>query len=261
MFINTRSFVAFIILALGIGGSFWIARSREDTSNFASIMSVADSAKNLNQFAVLENLPSKTSPFGDGSQINLTNDVVSKYTAEILKNNKKGIGKNSQLAIPNEDALNKIMRDQFADGIPIRYFESKDIKTSGDNSKDAVLAYLKNIQNVYQNNINSKNNIGFLPAIAEYVSNQNSDKLQTYLSLVSKQIDGLLSATAPSDLLDIHLRIVNAWQKRLALGTAILQSDDDPMKAAVAIQEISGSVDEENNLLLSLQEKLKKFLN
>ncbi len=255
-----RSFIASIILISGIGISFLIVKGSDGVSKSPVSVLLGDTPSNTHQFATLNNLPSHVNLFDSNSQTNLTNNVVSQYTAQILKANTKGAGKNAKVFLPNEDALNTIIRDQLTEGISVRYFTSKDIKVSDDNSKEAVAAYVKNISEVYNKNADSKKSPGFLPSISDYIVNNNQDSLTSYLSLVSSQIDGLLSAPVPSQIADLHLKLINAWQKRLALGTTILQSGDDPIKAVVAVQEISKSIDEEHSLILSLQEKFKNLL-
>jgi len=253
---NMRFLIAFIILIFGALGSFWITRANRSGPLDAKILAVSDSSQN--RFTNLSDLPSQKSIFGTPST-NLTNEIISEYTAKILKDNQKGSGTSDSISVPNEDSLNQIIRDRFVYGISVKYFDEKDLKILQITSQYASLSYLKSILEIYKNNTDKNQDNGFIPSVAEYVNTKNSQKLHSYISSVSEQIDNLLKIATPTNWKEFHLKLINAWQKRLALGTAIIQSEDDPIKAAVAVQEIPNSIDEENNLTSLLLQNLKEL--
>lgn len=260
MFKNRRFVIAIFIILLGTGVSLWILGSKAGNKGIASLFEIAGLGADSGRFAMAEgiSLNSGSSENNlDGSE-NITNKILDRYTQEIFKANKSGVGvgTGSQIAIPNETVLENIMGEELSKGLAIKLFETKDIKISEDSSKEAALAYVENLQKA--NASNSKKDIEnqYFAAIENAVSEQGTEMLQEYLNAISQRITALLAITAPSNLASFHLGLINAWQKRLAVGKAIIESSGDIMKPLAAIEMLNGVIEEEEQLIKAFENTL-----
>lgn len=258
MFKNRRFVIAIFIILVGAGISLWILDSKAENKGVASLFEVTGLGIDSGRFATTEGTGLNSGSLENNldESENITNKILDRYTQEIFKANKSGVGTNSLITIPNEAVLEDIMGEELSKGLSIKLFETKDIKISEDDSKEAVLAYFDNLQKA--NTSGSKKDIEnqYFVAIDEAVSEQGTEMLQEYLNAISQRITALLVITAPNNLASFHLGLINAWQKRLAVGKAIMESGGDIMKPLAAIDMLAGIIEEEEQLIKTLENTL-----
>jgi len=263
MFQNRRFVIAIFIIIIGAGASFWIVNSKSKTGSVASLFEIIRSSAEAGRFATSSDSNTQAAAsagLGQSDQTNIADRIIGRYKQEVFNANAYGAGTSSPITIPNESVLGTIIDEELAQGIAITPFKTQDIKISNDNSKDAAIAYLNDIKKAYAKNVDKFNGNGnYFGIVSDAVTSQNTGKLQEYLAATSNQITDLLAITAPSDLTSLHLGLVNAWNKRYALGKAILEGDKDVMKPVAALQELSIAINDEEKLFASFQDALKKM--
>ncbi|MDO8557138.1 MAG: hypothetical protein Q7R98_01605 [Candidatus Jorgensenbacteria bacterium] len=258
MFQNRRFVIAIFIVLIGAGISFWIVNSKSKTGNVASLFEIIRSGVDSGRFATSSVVATNTDSAVQQNPNSITERVIQRYQQEIFNANKFGVGTSSPITVPNEATLGNIISDELSRGIAIKHYETKDIKISNDFSKEAALAYLKNIQNTYIKNFHGQDD-QYLAMVADAVINQSAEKLQGYLTTTSDQITDLLAITAPPNLASFHLDFINAWNERYELGKAVLDGNQDSLKPLAALQGLSDAVNNEEQLLASFQNTLSKL--
>ena len=191
------------------------------------------------------------------SSDNLTDRLAQNLSQNILQmNNSFNSGQGtSTVKLPSPDSLTSMI-GQSIGGQSIQFptFSEKDIRLNPDNSTDAQLAYIKTL-----GEITKKNFAGFntpvLTILNNFFEQNNSEALAKYVAIAGNQINDLLALKVPTQLSAWHLQNLNLWEKKLAVYKAILDLNADPLKAALAIQEVNG-IGQENE---SIQKVLNDF--
>ena len=119
-----------------------------------------------------------------------------------------------------------------------------------------MLLYLTNIRELQKNTVGTSD--AYLLAVAQAAAYENTGELEEYLSDASDYLTALLAIPAPDTFVLFHLGLANVWQKRIAIGKAILEGDTDAMKPLAALQELATALDEEIVLEDLLEQALQK---
>ncbi len=260
---SNRTLIAFLVVLTGGIVSFFIlfrGPSGASVSNGYVFSSTSSQPSVDSSYEVLDPsiLPPAALDDSSSRQANLTDVLADSYLREILAQNPEGptlVEGEKRVRVPDVSSLEDIAESGLTAKIAVREFSSRDVRVSSDNSKEAQLAYIKQLESV-----TTKNFSGFRTSIIDlldgWMTTQNPALFDSYLQIVSKQIDGLLQISTPSLWTTFHVQHINMWQKKLTLFTALSELENDPLKAYVALQEIPAVFDEGLDLQSVLEEKI-----
>ena len=79
------------------------------------------------------------------------------------------------------------------------------------------------------------------------------------MDIAGKEMSDLLALRVPTQLSAWHLQNLNLWEKKLVVYNAILDLNNDPLKATLAIQEINNVGQENEDLQNTLNNYVKKL--
>lgn len=190
---------------------------------------------------------------------NLTDAFAKLYFQEMVKQNPDNFQPDQKgLKLPTDISNLALPEDQVAQltdqSFQIAPFEIKDIKTTNDNSTQAQLAYVKALQEINEKNFSRiENNI--FDIANQWLFEQKKEPLQTIVKIIPGQIKDLLNLTVPSLWQEFHLQNLNLWQKKLVAYSALLGSEQDPLKSMMAMQQVSPLLKENLGLDKILQQK------
>ena len=191
---------------------------------------------------------------------NLTDTMTQNISQGIFQAN-SDISSNgtSSIKLPNSDSLGNMISQSIANqSLQSPTFSQKDILVSSDNSSSSQLAYVDAI-----GDITRKDFAGFTGNIVTFVNNffNNNDPsgLSRYVDIAEKEVSDLLALRIPTQLSAWHLQNLNLWEKKLVVYNAILDLNNDPLKAALAIQEINNVGQENEDLQNTLNNYVKKL--
>lgn len=249
---NRRRIAAFLTMLGGIGIAIAILSSGNGGgTNFLTAFLGTNTGTPSNLNFKLGGISNTTATSSDTTAAdNLTDQIAKTYGAQILSLNEKGMKKTNQdapITIPGDQTLSDIINQGLAQQIPVPTFDVKDIRIGKTDDKNAVLAYLKALTDAYDRDFKTTPENFFL-SIAGAIQN-NTGALEKSADATSNFITDLLGIAVPPSWEDLHLKMLNIWQRRLTLANTILKSADDPLKAAVALQAITDNLDAEESFL------------
>ncbi len=216
-------------------------------------------------FQVNQNRNLVTNPTNAGGSApttdNLTDSLARGLSQNILQMNEgfdSGQG-TSTIKIPSSDSFSEMIDQSIGEqNLRIPVFSQKDIRIGSDNSTNAQIAYMESL-----NDITKKNFAGFntpiLTVLNNFFERIDSDALAKYVSIAESEVGDLLALKVPQQLSAWHLQNLNLWGKKLVVYKAILDLNTDPLKASLAIQEIGGIGQENDNLQNLINEFAKKL--
>lgn len=251
--------LAALILVGGVMLAILIAigESNEKESPFLSIQT-GNKEKNTN-------LEHNTGPVSDSSAAsrpdiyeNLTEKIAKLYGDELIRLNELGGAKTGNpIAVPKENVLNEILISELDKKISFPAFDLGDIKTFSQNDASGVTDYLKAVVAGYQEYLGGQENL--FAAVASAATNRETSELEAWIGKFSAYIDDLLAINVPQGLQNFHIEFLNFWLKNKTIAEIIIRSDEDPLKAAMAVEIFSEITDEENALLAGLEEQFKNL--
>lgn len=240
---RTKSIIALLVLLLGTGGSLWIAYPNAFKSNAPSTLSFASSTGEKDPRFTNESAALTAGAPNDISEEN----VVRNYGMEILRLNPQGQGKDVPIKLPTEEVLTQMLQDEMSKPIPIRTYAEKDIVVIKSTDKKSVLAYAAAVDAANKKTIGSLDTT-FVPAIMQFVANNDPQALSLHSNAISADITALLAIPVPQNWKTFHLALINVLGKRLAYADAILGNNGSQLKVAAALSNIIALVDEEVEL-------------
>lgn len=190
------------------------------------------------------------------SKENLTASLAESYVEQILRLNPDGVqnkGGDTSFAIPSEDAFAKLLQNKLEAGFVFKKFGERDIKISKDGSKIAELRYGESVRQVLETR--KKNFENELTALNDFFTKQKMNGFEKYLFALEDQIGKLLAIPVPPQSKLFHLELLNVWQKQAAIYEAFLNLAEDPLKALLAINEFSNTLQELRAVNIAFQER------
>ena len=256
--------ISLIIVFTGILGALVINLrfSPEETSltRVAATKKGEGSSLDFRTSPITQPLPLSQNSQDSAPENNLTEAFAQSYLQEIFKRNPNGLqvsGNEQSLAIPSEEAFSDLLQNYLESSFVWVRFEIKDIKVSTDNSKASKLKYIESIRSLMQK---KKENIeGELTALNDFFEKQKTDNLHASLSSIREDIGELLENSVPSSNKFFHLQVLNTWQKQASIYEAVLNLSQDPMKALLALNEITNSTEELRNLSLAIENEYQEL--
>jgi len=191
---------------------------------------------------------------------NFTDKMAQLYLRQIVDDNKGELkqidGKNALLATPIDEIINKNPIDESIYKIQYKIFTAKEIIINDNNSKEAQLFFLNTLKSIQEKNL-SKIKIKLLEMTQDFFQRKNTEKLEQYVQAGQKITIELLKTPTPSQWANVHLQNLNLWQKKITTLKALLDYENDPIKAIVALNELPQLIEETGSLEQMAAEKFK----
>ena len=182
----------------------------------------------------------------DFENINLT-EFVAKSSFTQMKNLDQS-GKEPFENMDPNDPQNKAFIEKAIAGIgdPSSFFnptvDEKDLKISQDNSKEAKIQYLKELEQITNNHLNNPKYFREIEQIAKDIQTDClTGGLSIHKELAQLQRDLLkdnLNLTIPQDWLSLHKDSINYYKKANLIYSALAGCFQDPIKGSLAAQAL-----------------------
>lgn len=192
---------------------------------------------------------------------NLTDNIITNYGHEIAKRNPSGprvVNGEQKIALPPQRTLEELLATELNQNLKIDLYDLKDIRISRDASDNYIRTYLKSISTATENIFGKFTKTPFA-LLDELLRKKNPEPLYQYVTLLSRYSGDLLTLDAPPSWKTFHLEFINLQQEKIAVYQSLLEVDQDPVKAMVAINQIEKLDEKDQNLATVLNEQLKSL--
>lgn len=199
---------------------------------------------------------------GSGSLLrpsdNLTEYVASLYAHALVKENgiQSSIYDIGSLPPLDEISADSLARSALGSGLTFQSFTVRDIRTIDDKSKSAESAYFQKLGNSIEKKFGSIN-MNIVTMLSAFIEKNNPEPLRAYTSAIKPHMSELLAIEVPTQLSLVHIQLLNLWEKKFTVVSAILQSDTDPLRAYLAL----GKFDEIQREDETLKSRLTSFID
>lgn len=243
--LSKRQVAALLIILVGVVSSIFILSGDNknnnktannpdsDEGNLLSFESLVSEAKTNNTLN-----PGKNSEDSDSEDENLTDRLASTFASNIAENKNLNI---------SEDQENKLVEQSFSASFSENNFGSEDITVSKNNSDSYKIEYIEKLDSYLNEIADGFGNETATTTIAKFLEDQNSKPLDHLISNIPVLIDKLLETEVPSSFVEIHINLLNAWQNKLDIYTAIKNYKEDPLKASIGIKKFEDAVKKQLN--------------
>ncbi len=174
---------------------------------------------------------------------NMTDSLIQSYAQNILQMNNGFTNATpnatNTVSFPSVDAVSSQLANSLNQTVPSKIFTINDIAITSDNSTSSQLSYINAVGTLSRKNFAGFPNVTLASVIDKFVSQNDPSLINEYIAIINNEINGLLQLAVPSQLAAWHLENLNLWEEKLAVFTAIINMSDDPLKAAVALNEIN----------------------
>ena len=173
---------------------------------------------------------------------NLTSELAQNYVKSISDLNAHSPSSaTGTFNMPAPGTINNALTQALSSGLQIPEFTEADIKIGSDNSTSSRIAYIQTLATISQKNFSGFSTpISFI--LEDFANNNDTTDLIKYVAIIKNQIHDLLAIQTPPQLESWHIQNLNLWEKKLIVFSALLNSNSDPLKAALAIREVSSVI-------------------
>jgi len=178
----------------------------------------------------------------DAANDNLTDQLVQVFMSNIAT---------QQETINTEEGIGKLVESMIKP-IETDSFEMQDILLSYDNSIENKIYYLKELRELNEEYFSDFENENTQTALNHLFENDDASVLQNINNVIPEYIDALLETEVPTDFAELHLQLLNIWEKKRLLYETIIDYKEDYMKAVVALQELTSVVNNDIKLQKSI---------
>lgn len=255
-FLTNRIIVGLIIIITGAIASFTILST--DQSNITKNTNTEKSTeKNLLSYESLISQPqegnSSSDQEGNFNTGNATESLINSISSDIVNSEGEKISREKVDERIDESFNNYFKKDKFT---------LKDIKISESNSKQSQIEYIekvdKDLNKIIADGFNGET---ATTTIRKFLEEDNSEPLDYLISSIPDFIDALLETEVPPSLAQTHVDLLNVWQKKLNLYTAIKNYEEDQLKALMAIKKFPDIVKSDLNIQKSIINKYNELNN
>jgi hypothetical protein len=257
-----RKFIPLLILSLGVVGAFWVGHDDKSPKNandsLAQALVISD-GKSDARFDFSRNTSPSTLPKSVEETASLsishnaTDRTLNAYGKEIVRLNSNrldAVQLGGSVILPDEENLSKILSDNITNGFSSPSFDIDDIIIIPD-SADAIQQYGISVSEAYEKN-STRINSHFITAIYETLFMGRSSELAIYTVSFSGMLDDFLKISVPSRFTAIHIELLNIVQKKISISNALINIDDDPVRAVGGLEQLEGVVADEARLIDTL---------
>lgn len=267
---RSRKIMSFLILALGVATAISLGSGGDKKDSRDGFLASIEAIKNRDPFLAYKKSsfsvdslgtagsPSEKNKIGSSNSAeNLTTALANIYLGEMARKNPNLAGAKT-LTLPNESSLEKLIAEQITQGIQSKVYSKKDIRVSETSSASTERAYMESFAALTQKNFKSVSGSidQFLVSLFE---KKNPGPLRNYIEAATAEVSDLLALETPESVLDLHLEILNLWEKKISVYGAFLDSEKDPLRGLVALQSIGSIISENESLEKKLRDLVEKI--
>ncbi len=119
-----------------------------------------------------------------------------------------------------------------------KLFTESDIIVTNDNSPAAQKRYLEAYLTAVGTTLSSININSLQQDLSSTNFGNNLNAFQTLSARIPRILTALLAIPAPSEWTQVHLMLLNLWQREGDIYDALVHYEDDPLKAILAMEEL-----------------------
>ncbi len=245
--------VSLVVVLLGIAVAFYVTSQNNPSSSPTELGASLKTSGALTYKNLFGGIPVQKTP--GLSDENVTDKVIQKYGEELFRLNEDavqgGFATSSPLTPPSEEFLGSLLSGELDKSLSIPLFQIADIHVRSEKgTEESVRLYGQSFQR-----ISDKNLVGlsapFLSSVSLALFESKPSSLQSHIAAAKAQVDDLLGLPVPKELSSFHLELLNLWQRRFVIGSALLQNDD-PLKNMAALNSLSDAMDKEEEVFALL---------
>jgi hypothetical protein len=187
----------------------------------------------------------------DNSRDNLTESFTQEYLEEFIKSNPDGpqlINDIPQIAVPTEETFQALLGNYFRSTFQWEEVTEKDIKVSAEADSFVYLESMREIIDEKTQSIEEE-----IIALSDFLENGRDGSLRRVTEKLHSQLREILAIAAPADYQETHLQVANFFQKQIAIYSAVLGAEEDPVKAVLAINEFPETGQEFESLRATIE--------
>lgn len=170
---------------------------------------------------------------------NLTDNLASSFASNVVSNENLNI---------TEEQEDQLVEQSFSDAFSYNTFGNEDLKISASNSDQAKIKYIEKIDKDLNDVFEGFKGETATTTITKFLQNQNSEPIDYLISHIPTFIDRLLETEVPPSFAEIHVDLLNVWQKKLNIYSAIKNYQEDSVKAIVGIKEFENAAKKDLNI-------------
>ncbi len=256
-----RIIISTVILGCGVFLAFLLVLGASSASQKPLVSVVGGSDQNLqtNSGGGFFNLNPLGTTTDAASGKNLTSEFAQNYVKNVFTvNTQNPSNASGTLRLPAPGTVNNALAKVLSSDLEYPTFTEKDIRVGSDNSTSSKMRYMNAISAVTQRNFGTFK-IETTKILSDLFQNNDAEPLAQYTNIIRSEIRDTLALEVPPQFVLWHLQDLNLWQKKLTLFTAVLNFNSDPLKAAVAVQQIKGVLQETASLQDTIQKQYKNL--
>ena len=181
---------------------------------------------------------------------NLTEALIRSYIQSVAGNDG---------ALPTTDEITSELQDNLSGDLEFTTFSIKDVITTDRNSQSDQIEYIESVGATLYENFKELEGENVITILQTFFENSDPTLINQFIKSIPLYIDDLLEINAPSLWADFHLQMLNVWQKKLVIYQAILDTESDPLKAYIALQELTDVLREDIDIQSILIQKYQEF--
>ncbi len=272
---------AILVIGAGAVGSYLIIKDSTQITNLEQgiVQKAIDDLKN--PLSWINNSTSTSGSFGLDSKtdsflaerksaqsVNLTQLVAQSMFGSMQKMDQSGENpfENFDSKNPENQKLIQEALNNFQDPSSIfgQSVDDKDLKILVDNSREAKMEYVQNIEKINQKRFSDPKYQRSLEQIANDVNNDclgNGYSLNRETAILYQNlIDDYLGSNVPSNWLDLHKTIIGHFKKAHSIYLALADCSADPVKGYLAVKTLPQLIEKAQEVQKLLETKAKEIL-
>ncbi len=189
---------------------------------------------------------------------NLTDGLIQNYAQNVLQMN-NGFAQatphaTNTISLPSVNSLSNQIASSLNQSLPSKTYTTRDLTVSADNSTSSQLAYIQALIKLNQKNFQNLQ-IPINVILENFFANHDDTQLALYVHAAENQVNDLLALPVPEQLAAWHLENINLWAKKLSAYSAILNTNNDPVMATVALKALPEILNENLTLDALIQKQ------
>jgi hypothetical protein len=181
---------------------------------------------------------------------NLSDLLAHDYLIQVGQKNSLGLSADA-MKLPSQDILQSLIDGVSTGSVGFIPFTERDVRVGKDASVAAERAYLESLDRTL--NAHFENTGKKIPdALNELSSKGGTSAFELLASLAEGYIGDVLAIQPPPALLSTHIAWLNLWREKSAVYQAIVQYESDPLRAGLALKELSSIVQKDVDLQMAL---------
>lgn len=261
-----RKIIAAIVLLCGVALFFAIIGGSSSSNGPLVLAKAGGGSGSLDYTSSgITNTPSSSNSgtTANGASGNMTDSLISGYAQNILQMNNGFSGTvpnaTNTVSFPSVDSMTNQLSASLNQTLPFKTFSTNDILVTNDNSITSQLNYIYKVGGISRRNFANFPQTTLANVIDQAVSKGNPTLLNEYVAIINQEISDLLAVTVPPSLSSWHLQDLNLWEEKLTVFTAIADINADPLKGAIALNQVNDIAGKDQALQTQIENTMVKL--